>query len=196
VKLIVGLGNPGPKYAGTRHNIGFAVIDELAAANSVAMTTEKFHAWFGKGTIAGEPVVLLKPTTYMNRSGQAIAAAGRFYKLDLADLLVISDDLALPVARLRMRASGSAGGHNGLQDICDRVGSDQWCRLRIGIGQPLGDSVAYVLGRFYESEVAMVGKATTHAAKAVGSWIRQGVQGTMNEFNGDPPDVGRAAKEE
>ncbi|MFQ5461569.1 MAG: aminoacyl-tRNA hydrolase [Phycisphaerae bacterium] len=196
MKLIVGLGNPGPKYTGTRHNIGFAVIDALAAAYSVALTTEKFHAWFGKATIADEPVVLLKPTTYMNRSGQAVAEAGRFYKLELSDLLVISDDLALPVARLRMRASGSAGGHNGLQNICDRIGSDQWCRLRIGIGQPLGDPAAYVLGRFYDSEMPLIGTATSRAVGAVESWIRRGVEATMNEFNGDPPDVERTTDDE
>ncbi len=192
MKLIVGLGNPGPKYTGTRHNVGFAVVDEFASRWSIDLKTEKFHAWFGKGSAHGEQVVLLKPTTYMNRSGSAVLAAGRFYKLELSDLLVVSDDMALPVGRLRMRAGGSPGGHNGLSDVMRHVGSDEWCRLRIGIGEPLGDASSYVTSRFGDDEQAVMEPATRRAADAVESWIEHGCDLTMTRFNGDPsPEGGR-----
>ena len=189
MKLIVGLGNPGPHYTGTRHNTGFDVVDVLAGRWNIRMATEKFHAWFGDGDVRGERVVLLKPTTYMNRSGLAVLAAGRFYKIDLEQLLVISDDSALPVGRLRMRARGSAGGHNGLQDIIDRLGDDAWCRLRIGIGEPIGMSARYVLNRFGEEEKVTMQRATQRAADAVECWIEEGADLTMTRFNGDVPTV-------
>ncbi|MCH7813359.1 MAG: aminoacyl-tRNA hydrolase, partial [Planctomycetes bacterium] len=110
MKLIVGLGNPGTKYAATRHNVGFRVVDELGRRWGIGLAQEKFHAWFGRGSVADRDVILLKPTTFMNRSGQAVQATGRFYQLELSDLLVISDDLALPLGRLRFRARGGAGG--------------------------------------------------------------------------------------
>ena len=154
MKLIVGLGNPGAKHAGTRHNVGFDVVDVLALRWQISLGAEKFHAWFGKGEICGEQVVLLKPTTFMNRSGRAVVAAGRFYKLELEDLLVVADDLALPLARIRLRGGGSAGSHKGLQSVIDHIGTDRWCRLRIGIGAPIGDPSLYVLSRFDESEAA------------------------------------------
>ncbi len=187
MKLIVGLGNPGGKYAGTRHNLGFDVAGVVASRWGIPLTTEKFHAWFGKGEISGEPVVLIKPTTYMNRSGRAVVAAGRFFKLELEDLLVITDDLALPLGRLRMRMDGSSGGHNGLQSIIDRLGSQQWCRLRIGAGTPLGNATTHVLGRFGEDEEEVMQRARARAADAVECWIEHGVDLTMTRFNGDPP---------
>lgn len=187
MKLIVGLGNPGAKYDGTRHNVGFEVVNALATRWQVSMASEKFHGWFGDGTFAMERVALLKPTTWMNRSGQAVLAAGRFYKLDLADLLVITDDLALPLGRLRMRGSGSSGGHKGLQDILDRVGSDAWCRLRIGIDEALGDSSSHVLGRFAPDERAVVARSVLHACDAVECWMEHGVDLAMTRYNGDPP---------
>jgi PTH1 family peptidyl-tRNA hydrolase len=187
VKLIVGLGNPGPEYAGTRHNAGFEVIDRVARRWGVSMGTEKFHGWFGMGEIRGTTTALLKPMTYMNRSGQAVLAAGRFYKLELPDLLVISDDLALPLGRLRMRESGSSGGHNGLQDIVDRLGSDTWCRLRVGVGSPAYDATSHVLSRFEPGEEALVARAAETAADAVECWIEHGPGLTMTRFNGDVP---------
>lgn len=187
MKLIVGLGNPGPDYAGTRHNVGYDVMDVLASRWAISLATEKFHGWFGTGKIHGERVALLKPTTFMNRSGRAVLAAGRFYKLDLAELLVISDDLALPLERLRMRPAGSAGGHKGLQDIVDRLGTDAWCRLRIGIGEPVGTPTDYVLGRFDPEAQAMMQQARHHAADAVECWVQHGPDLTMTRFNGDPP---------
>ena len=131
--------------------------------------------------------MLLKPTTLMNRSGKAVLEAGRFYKLELEDLLVISDDLALPVGRVRMRADGSAGSHKGLQDVIDRIGGDQWCRLRIGIGEPIGAATVYVLSRFDSVEETIMRRAQEWAANAVESWIVNGAESTMSRFNGDPP---------
>ena len=137
MKLIVGLGNPGTKYLGTRHNLGFAVVDALAKRWAIEMAREKFHAFFGDGAVRNQRVALLKPTTFMNRSGQAVSAAGRFYQAEREDLLVVSDDLALPLGRIRVRGGGSAGSHNGLQDIIDRVGFSDFARLRVGIDVPL-----------------------------------------------------------
>ncbi|MHC5108291.1 MAG: aminoacyl-tRNA hydrolase [Planctomycetota bacterium] len=191
MKLIVGLGNPGPKYDKTRHNVGFDVVDALAKTAGMALTTEKFHAWFAKGEINGTSVALMKPTTFMNRSGQAVAAAGRFYKLDLADIVAISDDLALPVGRLRMRAKGSAGSHNGLQDIADHAGSTDFCRLRIGIGQPVGVPSVFVLSRFDAVEAEIIKLAIDRAAEAIVHWVEHGPDLTMTRFNGDPPGVKR-----
>lgn len=187
MKLIVGLGNPGPKYAGTRHNVGFDVVDVLASRWRIAMATEKFHAWFGDGQVVGQRAVLLKPTTYMNLSGQAVQAAGRFYKMELDQLLVVSDDVALPLGCLRMRATGSAGGHNGLQDIINRLGSDEWCRLRIGVGEPMGGCTKHVLGRFDPHDQEIMEVARARAADAVQSWIEHGADLTMTRFNGDLP---------
>lgn len=187
MKLIVGLGNPGPKYAGTRHNIGFNVIDLLSSRWSIDVSGEKFHGWFGLGTIGPEKVGLLKPAMYMNRSGQSVQAAGRFYKLDVQDLLVVSDDFALPLGRIRMRASGSAGGHNGLQDIVDRLGGENWSRLRVGIDEPIGDSPGHVLGRFAPGEMILVERVCRRAADAVECWVLEGVDAAMTKFNGGVP---------
>ncbi len=187
MKLIVGLGNPGPQYAGTRHNTGFDVVDVLASRWDIRLATEKFHGWFGDVDVRGERVALLKPTTLMNRSGRAVLAAGRFYKLDWEQLLVISDDVALPIGRLRMRAGGSAGGHNGLQDIIDRLGNDAWCRLRIGIGEAVTVSSRYVLSRFDVGQETVMRRARRRAADAVECWIENGAELTMTRFNGDPP---------
>jgi PTH1 family peptidyl-tRNA hydrolase len=196
VKLIVGLGNPGPKYAGTRHNVGFDVVDMLARRFGVGMTAEKFHAWFAAADVGHQRIALLKPTTYMNRSGQSVRDAGKFYKLEASDLLVITDDRALPHGRLRMRAGGSAGGHNGLQDIMDRLGTGDWARLRIGIGEAPGDWGSHVLGRFAQVEQKMMQCAYEHAVEAVECWIENGPELTMTRFNGDPPGLQREADDD
>lgn len=188
VKLIVGLGNPGAKYEGTRHNLGFDVVDLLASRHGISLLTEKFHAWFGMGEVCGHKAVLLKPTTFMNRSGQAVQAAGRFYKLELEDLLVIADDLALPVGRLRLRAQGSAGSHKGLQNIIDHLGSEAWCRLRLGIGEPVGIPTSYVLTRFGPDEEVVIQRARGRAADAVECWLQHGADLTMTRFNCDSPE--------
>ena len=183
VKLIVGLGNPGKQYEQTRHNVGFCVIDVLARRWQIDMATEKFHGWFGSGAIKGEKAVLLKPTTFMNRSGQAVLPAGRFYRAELGDLLVVLDDLALPLGRIRLRGNGSAGGQKGLADIINRLGSDAFSRLRIGIGQPIGDSSSYVLSRFGDDEAAEAKRSYERAADAVECWIAEGLDAAMTKFN-------------
>jgi PTH1 family peptidyl-tRNA hydrolase len=190
LKLVVGLGNPGTKYEGTRHNLGFDVVDVLAGRHDIAMTSEKFHAWFGRGEVAGHKVALLKPTTFMNRCGQAVGAAVRFYKLPAEELMVIADDLALPVGRLRIRGKGSAGSHNGLQNIIDHLGSEAWPRLRIGIGAPVGMPSSYVLTRFQPQEEEIMQRARRWAADAVECWIQHGADLAMTRFNGDPPESG------
>lgn len=189
MKLIVGLGNPGKNYEGTRHNVGFDVIDELARRWDMRLTSEKFHAWFDKGSVKQEGAVLLKPTTWMNRSGQAVLAAGRFYKLELEDLLVVADDMALPVGRIRMRASGSSGKHNGLQSIIDQLGSDQWCRLRTGIGEPVGNPSQFVTSRFDEADEKTMKRSRVRAADAIECWVEHGPELTMTRFNGEIPEV-------
>jgi len=185
VKLIVGLGNPGPQYAGTRHNVGFDVVDRFAARRQISLASEKFHGWFGDGEVHGQRVALLKPLTFMNRSGKAVAAAGRFYKLEPADLLIVTDDFALPLGRLRMRKSGSSGGHNGLQDIVERLGNEDWCRLRVGVGDAVGEPAVFVLSRFGHGELEIVERVLDRAVEAVESWVKDGAELTMTRFNGD-----------
>lgn len=188
MKLVVGLGNPGPKYEGTRHNVGFDVIDELATRSDLRLTAEKFHGFFGEVRIGDERVVLLKPTTLMNRSGQAALAVGRFYKLELDDLVVIFDDHALPLGQLRMRMKGSAGTHNGMKDVIERLGSEEICRIRIGIGEPLGSKTSFVLGRFHAEERAVIEPACRRAADAVEHWVAKGPELTMTRYNVRSPD--------
>lgn len=183
MKLIVGLGNPGKSYAGTRHNVGFRVVDALARRWRIEMAAEKFHAWFGKGEVAGASAVLLKPTTFMNRSGQAVLAAGRFYRLELPDVLVVYDDTALDLGRLRLRKKGSAGGHNGLADVLTRLGTEEIFRLRVGIGAPLGGLTPYVLGSFSASEEEVVERVFPRAADAIERWVTDGPDAAMNAFN-------------
>ena len=183
MKLIVGLGNPGSRYAKTRHNLGYMVVDELARRHEIDTTREKFSAWIGQGTIAAERVLLAKPTTFMNRSGQAVQAIGRFYNLELGDLLVVTDDLALPLCKLRIRPQGSAGGHNGLTDIIQRLGDDAFSRLRIGIYSPQWNATAHVLGEFVADEMSIVKPAVTRSPDAVECWIRIGLISVINDYN-------------
>lgn len=183
MKLIVGLGNPGAQYERTRHNVGFRVVDLLARRWRMELTREKFHAWFDTGLIRGEQVALLKPTTFMNLSGQAVQAAGSFYQLQASDLLTVTDDTALELGRMRMRLKGSSGGHNGLQDIIDRIGTQDFCRLRLGVGAPLGNRVKYVLSEFGQDEQDTVEAMIGRAADAVESWIVEGGERTMNVVN-------------
>lgn len=183
MKLIVGLGNPGRQYERTRHNLGFMVAERLAARWSIGWSTWG-SGLLGKGSIAGQSVCLLKPTTFMNRSGQAVLEAVQFYKIAMPDLLVMLDDLDLPVGRVRMRASGSAGGHKGLQDIANRLASDEVVRVRIGIGRPeYGDAVSYVLSGFGPDELPLVETSLDWAADAAECWLREGPAAAMNKYN-------------
>lgn len=184
MKLVVGLGNPGREYERTRHNVGFRVIDVLAGRHGIAVNRQRFSGLSGDGTIGGERVVLLKPMTYMNRSGRAVQAAMAFYKLEQADLLVVTDDMALPLGSLRIRPQGSAGGHNGLADIITALGGQGFARLRIGIGQVSGERmVGHVLSAFTAAEEECIGQCIQRAADAVACWITDGVDKTMNTYN-------------
>ena len=184
LKMVVGLGNPGEEYVGTRHNTGFRVIDSLAETLGVDMRKKKFGACFGQGEFEDKKLILLKPWRFMNRSGEAVGVAAGFYKLELDDLLVITDDMALAPGVIRVRAKGSAGGHKGLVDIIEKLGTDSFSRLRIGIGQSDNEfATDFVLGKPTDEERQLVDESIEEARKAVFSWIKSGVDSTMNEFN-------------
>jgi PTH1 family peptidyl-tRNA hydrolase len=184
VKLIVGLGNPGSEYAETRHNLGFKVIEALENALAIEVKKRKFAARIGEGSHVGRRLILMKPWTFMNRSGQAVATAVGFHKLDLSDLIVVTDDMALEVGRIRVRASGSAGGHNGLADIIEKLGSNEFARCRVGIGPAqIEDAVDHVLGRPQEQDKRRLNEAILRARDAVLCWVEFGIDRTMNEFN-------------
>jgi PTH1 family peptidyl-tRNA hydrolase len=185
MKLIVGLGNPGSRYTGTRHNIGFEVIAELARRHAAGSPREKFQAELAEATIAGEKTLLMCPLTFMNLSGQAVQPARDFYKIENNDLLVVCDDFALPLGKLRIRAQGSAGGQKGLDDIIRRLGTDELPRLRIGIG-PLPENweaANFVLGKFSKEEAAEATEIVKRSADAVASWVRDGLAKAMNQYN-------------
>ena len=184
IRLVAGLGNPGPEYAGTRHNIGFMVVDRLATELNLRWEhSTKWSAIWAKG----EQVALVKPAAYMNRSGQPLSAIAQFYKIPNEQILVVLDDFALPLGRLRVRPGGSSGGHNGLESIFAHFGTEEIPRLRIGIGRaPREGAVDYVLGRFFEEEQPDVKKTVARAVEAVKCAIDKGVLSAMNTFNKFP----------
>jgi PTH1 family peptidyl-tRNA hydrolase len=183
MKIIVGLGNPGRQYAGTRHNVGFDVIDSLAAGPGVGAFKERFGSLAAEATADG--LLLLKPQTFMNLSGRSVRQAVDFFKLEPADLLVVCDDFALPLGKLRFRARGSHGGHNGLRNIQEHLGSSVYSRLRIGVGGPDSDVIDHVLGKFKPGERAGIADTIGRAAQAVLVWAHDGIDVCMNRFNGD-----------
>ncbi len=184
--LVVGLGNPGPKYEWTRHNVGFLVIDQLADRADIPVQKLKFQALTNTALIGGQSVLLMKPTTYMNLSGQAVGQAARFYKIPPERVLVISDDVALPQGKLRIRRSGSAGGHNGLKDIIAHLGGDQFPRVKVGVGgkpHPDSDMADWVLSTFTGADRKAMEAAIDRAADAVTCLLEQGVDKAMSKFN-------------
>lgn len=184
--LVVGLGNPGPKYEWTRHNVGFLVIDQLADRADIPVQKLKFQALTNTALIGGQSVLLMKPTTYMNLSGQAVGQAARFYKIPPERVLVISDDVALPQGKLRIRRSGSAGGHNGLKDIIAHLGGDQFPRVKVGVGSkphPDSDMADWVLSTFTGADRKAMEEAIDRAADAVTCLLEQGVDKAMAKFN-------------
>lgn len=187
VKLIVGLGNPGPKYRRTRHNIGYLVMSELAAEIPSCRPKARFHAdtidWQDN---EGNKVLLVCPTTFMNRSGLSVSEAARFYKVAHEDILVVCDDLNLPFAKLRFRSEGGSGGQKGLADIIRALGTEKFSRLRIGIGRPPErmDAADYVLMNFTEKEVSELAVTLKEAADAVRYWLNRGTAEAMNRYNG------------
>ena len=181
IRLVAGLGNPGPEYEETRHNIGFLVVDRLAA--QVGSTWEKSSKWGAISAKCGE-AILLKPMNYMNRSGEPLRAIGQFYKIEPTEILIVLDDHALPLGRLRLRARGGAGGHNGLESILVQFGTEEIPRLRIGIGAaPRDGLVNYVLSRFFDEEKTLVASTIDRAAEAVKWAIDKGLVSAMNNFN-------------
>lgn len=184
IRLVVGLGNPGAEYNRTRHNVGFDVVDLLASEWGLAWQHSKsWHALWAKG----EKAILVKPTSYMNRSGESLSAVAGFYKIEAAEILVVLDDMALELGRLRLRPEGGTGGHNGLESVIVHLGTEAVPRLRIGIGAaPSEGAVDYVLGRFFEEETPVVEKAVARAADAVKCAIDNGVLSAMNLFNKIP----------
>ncbi len=185
MKLVVGLGNPGRRYQGTRHNVGYLVLAELARRFGTPPPRSRFHGEVVEADIEGEKALLLSPTTFMNLSGVSVQEAKSFYKLPNEDLLVLCDDLNLPVGKLRVRSRGSSGGQKGLDDIIERLGSDEFSRLRVGIGAaPDGwDWADYVLSKFTPEELPEIERAVGLAAEAVAVWARQGVESCMNQYN-------------
>ena len=187
IRLVVGLGNPGPEYNGTRHNVGFDVVDRLAREWNLAWQHAKdWRALWARN----DKVILVKPTSYMNRSGGPLQAVAHFYKIEPSEMLVVLDDMALPLGRLRLRPDGGTAGHNGLESIIVQFGTEEIPRLRIGIGAaPREGATDYVLGRFFEEERPLVEKSLARAADAVKCAIDNGLLSAMNLFNKNPePD--------
>jgi PTH1 family peptidyl-tRNA hydrolase len=185
-KVVVGLGNPGRRYDGTRHNVGYAVVDVLASSPRAGRFQSRFQARVAELDEGDCKVVLVKPETFMNLSGQCVRQVVDFYRLELPDLLVVCDDINLPLGKLRVRARGSHGGHNGLRDIQNHLGTTEYSRLRIGVSAPDEDAIEHVLGRFRPSERPAIEDAVVRAAQAVAVWVHQGVEVCMNQYNAEP----------
>ena len=182
--LIVGLGNPEEKYNNTRHNIGFEAVDYIADKYNIDINRKKFKGVYGEGFIGNEKVILMKPTTYMNLSGECIREVIDFYKLSNEDILVIYDDISLDLGKIRIRRKGSAGGHNGIKSIIAHVGSDEFSRIKIGVGQPKGDLVNYVLGKFSKEEKEVLEEVLEVSKLATDTIIREDINSAMNKYNG------------
>jgi len=183
MKVIVGLGNPGPRYKDTRHNVGFQTLEELARRHPVQRQESRFDAIIAHLQIKQEKVFLLKPLTYMNLSGKAVRALIAYYKIDLRDIIVIYDDMDLPVGNLRIRSAGGTGGHRGMTSLVENLGTREFARIRIGIGRPPHEAIDWVLGRFSPEEKPLISNAVAQAADAVETWIAHGIEKAMNEYN-------------
>jgi peptidyl-tRNA hydrolase, PTH1 family len=188
VKAIVGLGNPGPQYRGTRHNVGFEVVDLLARRTSVGFESAPAEALVAKWRRPDDRILLVKPLTFMNLSGQAVGELARYFKIDVADLLVVVDEVHLPLGKLRARKRGSAGGHNGLKSVIAHLG-DEFARLRVGVGRGADQRnlADHVLSRFEKDEAAEAERMTARAADAAEMFITSGIEAVMNAFNGGDP---------
>lgn len=184
--MIVFLGNPGLKYEGTRHNAGFMAADAMAKAKGVAINRLRFHALTAQCVIGGENVLLMKPQTYMNLSGEAVGEAARFYKIPSEHIIVVSDEMALPIGKLRIRTKGSAGGHNGLKNIIAHLSTESFPRIRLGVGAPPHaeyDVKDWVLSTFKNQDAEDMAKAAARAAEAAECYIAEGADRAMNKFN-------------
>lgn len=186
--LIVGLGNPGPKYDRTRHNVGFMAVDELARRHGISWRGRQARAEVAKGMINGIPVVLAKPQTFMNLSGESVSGLLNWHKIPASRLIIIYDDMDLPLGTIRVRARGSAGGHNGMKSILQHLRSEEFARLRIGVERPpgAGENIDWVLGHFTKDEQRELQPALNNAVDAVEFWLANGIDKAMNAFNGGP----------
>jgi peptidyl-tRNA hydrolase, PTH1 family len=184
LKLIAGLGNPGKEYENTRHNVGFEVVDILAADYGEKIKTKKFNSLITAFDLQETKILLAKPQIFMNRSGEAVSLICGFYKMELNDILIVTDDMALEPGVIRLRGKGSAGGHNGIKDIINKLGSQEFARLRVGIGKsPYPDSRNYVLGRFAGDERLVVEQSLVQAVACIKKWLTEGIDKAMTEFN-------------
>ena len=188
MKIVVGLGNPGAQYANTPHSVGFEAVDLLAAAIGAAWEEKRqFKCLWAKGVLAGRQVTLVKPQTYMNLSGESVAPLVKYSNATAADLVVVQDDIDLPVGRLRVRVGGSCGGHNGIRNIIERLGTMQFTRVKIGVGKDKTNVIGHVLGKFDPAARKIIDQAVAAAAKAAESALLNGAERAMNEFNGWAP---------
>jgi len=184
MKLIVGLGNPGKKYEGTRHNMGFMAVDLLADQANIDIDKEVFHGLIGRGKIYEQDVILFKPTTYMNLSGTAVQEIVHYFKIALEDIIVVYDDMALEPGRIRLRHEGSSGGHKGMQNIIDCLSSDQIKRIRIGIGEPgEWDTIDFVLTKPLKEEMPLIEEAIANAVRALKEALKSDFDRAMNKYN-------------
>lgn len=183
--LIVGLGNPENEYANTRHNMGFDAINELAKNNNISITKNKFTSLYETGIIQGQKVILLKPQTFMNLSGQAIKEASQFYNIEPENIIVIYDDIDIEKGKIKLRKKGGAGSHNGMKSVVQELNSNNFIRIRIGIGQPefKSDMINYVIGKVPEEEQKMLQNGTHKAAEAIEEILKNGIDIAMNKFN-------------
>ena len=183
--IIVGLGNPEPEYSNTRHNMGFDVINKLAGKHEISLNRTKFNAIYGTGIIEGEKVILIKPQTYMNNSGEAVKEFVNFYKEPLDNIIVIYDDMDTDIGSIRVRAKGGPGSHNGMKSIVNSLNSEDFPRIRVGIGRPKDefDRIDYVIGKIDDEEFVNLQNGQDLAVKAVEYWIKNGIDNTMNVYN-------------
>lgn len=182
--LIVGLGNPGKQYEQTRHNIGFDVIDYMSNKYNIDVNREKFKGICGEGFIENKKVILLKPLTYMNLSGESIRELANFYKLEDDEIIVVYDDISLDIGRLRIREKGSAGGHNGIKSIIQNLGGDKFPRVKVGVGQPKDNLVNHVLGKFSKEDREHIEKVIPVVSDAIVEIVKNDAKESMNKFNG------------
>ena len=199
MKLIVGLGNPGPRYLGTRHNVGFEVVDEVAVRRELAFESGPAEAVVARERGPGSRVMLVKPLTFMNLSGRAVGHLSRYFRIAVDDVLIVTDDVNLPLGRIRARARGSDGGHNGLRSVIGEFGTENVARLRVGVGRGDGrlDLSDHVLARFQDDEVEMMRSVIRRAADAAEAYEREGISAVMDRFNhvdGEPIDAGGPEK--
>lgn len=184
IKLIVGLGNPGARYATSRHNIGFLIAERFARTHDIDFARRRFNAQIAEGSIGGQRILLAKPQTFMNSSGEAVGKLFAFYKVAPHDLIVVYDDLDLPLGKMRMRSRGSSGGHRGMESIIAHIGTSDFPRLRVGIGRPNPDAdIDHVLGSFEVDERAVMDETFERAVDAIDVWLADGITAAMNKFN-------------